>query len=134
MQELLQIYKALADPTRLRMLHLLTRQPLCVCHFQGILSLAQVPASQHLAYLRKAGLVEDVRHAQWKVYRLRPALSPELRAVLDGLAKAAQTQALLLSDLERMEATLQDPRYAFCSDFVPPKQKAHPRAKKPRAR
>jgi DNA-binding transcriptional ArsR family regulator len=129
-QGLVQLYKALADPTRLRMLHLLTYQPLCVCHFQGVLNLAQVPVSQHLAYLRKAGLVEDLRHAQWKVYRLKPALSPELRGVLDGLARAAQTQALLLSDLERMEAILADPRYAFCGDFAAPKPKARRRAKK----
>ncbi|HEY0790309.1 MAG TPA: metalloregulator ArsR/SmtB family transcription factor [Chthoniobacterales bacterium] len=117
MQELLQVYKALSDPTRLRMLHLLLRQPLCVCHFQSILNLPQVPVSQHLAYLRKAGWVEDLRHAQWKVYRLKAALSPECRAVLDGLAQVAQTQGLLLSDLERMEAALQDPRYAFCGGF-----------------
>lgn len=130
MQALVQVYRALSDPTRLRMLHLLTRQPLCVCHFQGILNLAQVPVSQHLASLRKAGLVEDLRHAQWKVYRLKAALPPECRAALDGLVKAAQTQALLLADLERMEATLQDPRYAFCDDFALPKQKARTRAKK----
>ena len=129
MQELVQVYKALSDPTRLRMLHLLTHQPLCVCHFQGILNLAQVPVSQHLAYLRKTGLVEDLRPAQWKVYRLKAALSPERRVVLDALTKAAQTQVLLVSDLKRMEGVLRDPRYAFCGHFATPKQKALPPAR-----
>ena len=96
------------------MLHLLGHQPLCVCHLQDILHLPQVPVSQHLAYLRKAGWVESGRHAQWKVYRLLPSLSPGLRAVLDGLLSAAKTQTLLLSDLEHMEAIIKDPRYSFC--------------------
>jgi ArsR family transcriptional regulator len=106
------------------MLHLLGHQPLCVCHLQDILHLPQVPVSQHLAYLRKAGWVESWRHAQWKVYRLLPSLSPGLRAVLDGLLSAAKTQTLLLSDLEHMEAILKDPRYSFCCDFAPPRRRA----------
>jgi len=104
--------------------HLLGHQPLCVCHLQEILYLPQVPVSQHLAYLRKAGWVESSRHAQWKVYRLLPSLSPGLRAVLDGLLSAAKTQTLLLSDLEHMEAILKDPRYSFCCDFATPRRRA----------
>ena len=123
-QELLQGYRALSDPTRLRMHHHLGHQPLCVCHLQDILHLPQVPVSQHLAYLRKAGWVESSRHAQWKVYRLLPSLSPGLRAVLDGLLSAAKKQTLLLSDLEHMEAILKDPRYSFCCDFATPRRRA----------
>jgi ArsR family transcriptional regulator, arsenate/arsenite/antimonite-responsive transcriptional repressor len=123
-QELVQGYKALSDPTRLRILHLLGHQPLCVCHLQDILHLAQVPVSQHLAYLRKAGWVESGRHAQWKVYRLLPSLSSGLRAVLDGLLSAAKTQTLLLSDLEHVEAILKDPRYFFCCGFAKPRSRA----------
>ena len=78
-----------------------------------------MPVSQHLAYLRKAGWVESWRHAQWKVYRLLPSLSPALRAVLDGLLSAAKTQTLLFSDLEDIEAILKDPRYSFCCFATP---------------
>ena len=124
MQELVEGYRALSDPTRLRMLHLLGHQPLCVCHLQDILHLPQVPVSQHLAYLRKAGWVESGRHAQWKVYRILPSLSPGLRAVLDGLLSAARAQTLFLSDLEHMEAILKDPRYSFCCDFATPRRRA----------
>jgi ArsR family transcriptional regulator, arsenate/arsenite/antimonite-responsive transcriptional repressor len=123
-QELVQGYRALSDPTRLRMLHLLGHQPLCVCHLQDILHLPQVPVSQHLAYLRKAGWVESGRHAQWKVYRILPSLSPGLRAVLDGLLSAAKAETLLLSDLEHMEAILKDPRYSFCCGFATPRRRA----------
>ena len=132
MEELLQGYRALSDPARLRMLHLLGHQPLCVCHLQDILHLPQVPVSQHLAYLRKASWVESSRYAQWKIYCISPSLAPGLRAVLDGLLRAAKTQTLLLSDLEHMEAILKDPRYSFCCDFAAPRLrelKSRPRRK-----
>jgi hypothetical protein len=47
-QELIQGYRALSDPTRLRILHLLGHQSLCVCHLQDILHLPRVPVSQRL--------------------------------------------------------------------------------------
>ncbi len=48
----------------MRILHLLTQGPLCVCHFQDILRLPQVAVSKHLAYLRRKGLVRPQRHGQ----------------------------------------------------------------------
>ncbi|HEY5742743.1 MAG TPA: metalloregulator ArsR/SmtB family transcription factor, partial [Terrimicrobiaceae bacterium] len=61
--ELIRIYQCFCDATRLRIIHLLTRCPLCVCHFQEILDIPQTKVSQHLAYLRKKGLVE--MHKTW---------------------------------------------------------------------
>jgi ArsR family transcriptional regulator len=55
--DLVQIYECLCDQTRLRILHLLSQTPLCVCHFQEILEEPQVKISKHLAYLRNRGLV-----------------------------------------------------------------------------
>ena len=68
--ELIQIYQCFCDATRLRIIHLLTRGPLCVCHFQEILGIAQTKVSQHLAYLRKKGMVECTRHGTWMIYSL----------------------------------------------------------------
>lgn len=59
--KLVQIHRCLGDETRLRILHLLTRGPLCVCHFQEVLRLPQVAVSKHLAYLRENGLVTATR-------------------------------------------------------------------------
>ncbi|PYK63832.1 MAG: ArsR family transcriptional regulator, partial [Verrucomicrobia bacterium] len=47
--DLIQIYQCFCDRTRLRILHLLRRSPLCVCHFQDILDEPQVKISKHLA-------------------------------------------------------------------------------------
>src|SRR5258708_39658011 len=85
--ELTDIYKSFSDFSRLRILHLLIQQQVCVCHFQEVIGLPQVNVSQHLAYLRKAGLVEFERVQTWKIYRLafpRPAqLLVELQAPLE---------------------------------------------------
>ena len=59
--ELHRIFRALADPTRLRIINLLLSEPACVCDLAAALQLAQPLVSRHLAYLRSAGLVRDRR-------------------------------------------------------------------------
>jgi ArsR family transcriptional regulator len=115
MNELLGVFRALADPTRLRIFNLLSRVPVCVCHFQQILGISQVLVSQHLASLRKTGIVESVQHAQWRVYRLKHPSDPSVQKLLRAVAEATGTEPALASDLEQMEAALQDERFAFCN-------------------
>jgi ArsR family transcriptional regulator len=57
MTRLSAFFKALAEPTRLRIMNLLLRTPLCVCEMAAILKLPQPLLSRHLAYLRNSGLV-----------------------------------------------------------------------------
>ena len=64
------LYKALADRTRLRILALLKTGEICVCHVHESLGIPQPKASRHLAYLRRAGLVETRRQGLWIYYRL----------------------------------------------------------------
>ena len=56
-----RIFKALADPTRLRILNLLIKAPLCVCDLAYVLQLPHPLISRHLAYLKNTGLVHDHR-------------------------------------------------------------------------
>src|SRR5712692_8448887 len=58
MSEMERLFKALADATRLRILGLLLTGEVCVCHIHESLKIPQPKASRHLAYLRRAGLVE----------------------------------------------------------------------------
>jgi len=67
------MFKASSDPTRLRVLHLLQDGEMCVCHIVDILRVPQPTASRHLAYLRRAGLVQTRRAGLWTYYRLAPA-------------------------------------------------------------
>jgi len=65
-----QFFRALADPTRLRLLNLIADREICVCFFVEILGVSQPKISRHLAYLRKAGLVASRREGKWMHYRL----------------------------------------------------------------
>jgi len=72
--DLVTLFQALGDRTRLRLLHLLAAGELCVCYFVEILDESQPKISRHLGYLRRAGLVATRREGKWMHYRLvRPA-------------------------------------------------------------
>ena len=100
--ELIQIYQCFCDATRLRILHLLTQGPLCVCHVQEILDIPQTKVSQHLAYLRKRDMVECERRGTWMVYSL-PAKPPrELETNLKCLQDCAVSDKRFRADLSRL--------------------------------
>jgi DNA-binding transcriptional ArsR family regulator len=123
--KLVEIYKCLCVETRLRILHLLSHRPLCVCHFQEILSAPQVKISKHLAYLREHALVETHREGTWVVYSLPAKRSPELTANMKCLQDCCRENAVLAADLRRMARAL-----AACTgplaDCCQPKTKSKP--------
>ncbi len=86
MPEMLRVFKALADGTRLRIIRLLRERDLCVCEIVFILGLAQSRRSHPLRILREAGLVEDTRDGQWIIYRLSPGSRAMIVDLLDIVA------------------------------------------------
>jgi len=106
--DLIQIYQCFCDATRLRIIHLLTKGPLCVCHFQDILEVPQTKVSQHLAYLRKKGMVETIRHGQWIIYSLPAKPTAELENNLKCLQDCAQTDKRFRADLKKLGAVKQE--------------------------
>src|ERR1700739_2123159 len=64
------LFRALADATRLRLLNLIADREICVCYFVEILRISQPKISRHLAYLRRAGIIEARREGKWMHYRL----------------------------------------------------------------
>jgi ArsR family transcriptional regulator len=89
--QLESLFKALSDKTRLRILALLGNNEVCVCHIHDSLGVPQPTVSRHLAYLRRAGLVDVRRDGVWMHYQLARALAPATQQVLDA-AIAALTQ------------------------------------------
>ena len=65
-----QLFRALADRTRLRIVNLLARGSLCVCDIQRILGQPQSSVSRHLALLKSAGLIRDRRDGMRIFYAL----------------------------------------------------------------
>ena len=70
MEELLSLFKALSDETRLRIVKLLENGELCVCHLVAAVDMSQPKVSFHLKALKEAGLVKDRREGKWMHYRL----------------------------------------------------------------
>ncbi len=96
--ELENLFRALADKTRLRILALLGNNEVCVCHMHDSLGLPQPTVSRHLAYLRKSGLVAVRRDGVWMHYQVSRSLSPVVQRVLTAAVDA----------LRQLPATTQD--------------------------
>jgi len=76
------LFASLADRTRLRLLNMMAEQEVCVCYFVEILDLPQPTISRHLAYLRRAGLVEARREGKWMHYRIAVPENKNARQLL----------------------------------------------------
>lgn len=100
--ELVRIYQCFCDRTRLRILHLLTKSPLCVCHFQEILGEPQVKISKHLAYLRSRGMVTTKREQNWIIYSLPKRRADELERNLKCLQDCVQTEPVFKRDVKKL--------------------------------
>jgi ArsR family transcriptional regulator len=73
MSDIVTVFKALADDTRVRVLKLLSRGELCVCEIAAALEMEQPRLSFHLRILKEAGIVVDRRQERWILYRLNDA-------------------------------------------------------------
>lgn len=100
--DLVTIYECLCDRTRLRILSLLCRGPLCVCHLQDILGEPQVKVSKHLGYLKTHGLVTVRKEGNWRVYSLVARPTKALRANLACLQDCAAEDKVFRRDLDKL--------------------------------
>ena len=84
------IYRALADPARVKIVNLLatTDQPVCACEFEPALGLAQATVSHHLKKLTEAGLLERERRGKWAYF----SINREAMARVAGLAELEGTR------------------------------------------
>jgi ArsR family transcriptional regulator len=106
LEALTDVYAALADPTRLRILSLLGEGEICVCHIHASLDVPQPTASRHLAYLRKAGLVEARRDGIWMHYRLAEIDNAVVAAVVKAALHALTHTAIRAKDEKRLQLAL----------------------------
>lgn len=101
--EMNKALKALADPTRMRILGLLAGGQVCVCHIHDALGIPQPTASRHLAYLRKTGLVDSRREGQWVYYTLAELPDETLRTLVNTVTHCAGHVETIARDRKRLE-------------------------------
>lgn len=83
-----RLFHALSDPTRLRLVELLSGGERCVCELTGPLGASQSRLSFHLKTLKDAGLVADRPEGRWVYYRLRREPFEEMAGALEALQEA----------------------------------------------
>jgi len=98
-----QLFRALSDPTRLRLINLMAEQEVCVCYFTEVIGAPQPKISRHLAYLRRAGIVAARRNGKWMHYRLVRPAEPHAAAILKTTIAALHRETSMQRDLQRME-------------------------------
>jgi ArsR family transcriptional regulator len=87
MRQAVKVFKALSDPTRLRILMLLLQRELCVCEIVFTLKMEQSRISHQLRILRDADLVEDMREGKWTNYRIPDKIKKNLKALFDKMLR-----------------------------------------------
>jgi len=107
MNELAEGFKALADPTRLRLLNLLRHGELCVCDLMAALEIPQSKVSRHLGYLKKEQWVSGRRCGKWMHYQLAQPRQRLLRKVMEALREDLGSSETALLDTARLRQHLQ---------------------------
>ena len=100
--DMVRLFAALADPTRLRLLNLMNGREVCVCYFVGILKQAQPKISRHLAYLRRAGIVGARREGKWMHYRIERPSDVRAASILNATLNSFATDRAMQADLARL--------------------------------
>lgn len=96
------LFKALADRTRLRLINLMGADEVCVCFFVEVLKINQPKISRHLAYLRRAGLVEARRDGKWIHYRIVEPPDPHAARIFSEVRAWLESDAGMQTDRARL--------------------------------
>jgi len=112
---LVDITRALADESRLRILGALRGGELCVCQIVELLGLASSTTSKHLSQLRAAGLITSRKSGRWIHYRLaetaaeRSSTERLATGALEWVLSAMEAEAFLREDEARLDQILSAP-------------------------
>lgn len=119
------LFRALADPTRLRLLNLIADREICVCYFVEILRTSQPKISRHLAYLRKAGIVVARRDGKWMHYRLVIPRDEVAARILGETLKHLREKPEMQRDILRLHFACCAPQKYSALQGAPPPAFVH---------
>jgi len=116
---MVELFAALADPTRLRLLNLMNGREVCVCYFVEILKQSQPKISRHLAYLRRTGIVEARREGKWMHYRIEWPKDAAAHSVLDSALRSLKSDPQMQADAAKLARACCEPRRFVALDGAP---------------
>jgi ArsR family transcriptional regulator, arsenate/arsenite/antimonite-responsive transcriptional repressor len=97
---MVEIFKALSEERRLRILSLIMEDELCVCEIESCLRMTQSNASRHLSALKRSGILDSYKNAQWTYYRLNKDFIQENKALWEYLKQKLIELPTFSSDQE----------------------------------
>ncbi len=119
MREFMNITKALADPTRIRVLLALRRQELCACQITELFGLAQSTMSKHFYLLKQAGLVDYRKDGRWIYYKLPSnGVSVSVREALDWVQKSLSDDPRVTEDAKKLKKVLKCDPTELCKKQI----------------
>ena len=109
MKEIIKAFKALSEPTRLRIFLLLMERDLCVCELTFVLNMSQSRISHQLRLLRDADLVEDKREGRWIIYTIPQSVKENLAPFVRKFAGPDLAESeFVLRDIERLAVCVKE--------------------------
>ncbi len=100
--EMENLFLALADKTRLRILNLMREDEVCVCYFTEVLGESQPKISRHLAYLRNAGIVSARREGKWMNYKIEFPEGAFAAELLDDTLRWLESESEMRDEYEKL--------------------------------
>jgi ArsR family transcriptional regulator, arsenate/arsenite/antimonite-responsive transcriptional repressor len=97
-EQYVELFKALSDETRLRLIVLLYKKEFCVCQIEAALGISQTKASRHLAILRRAGLLKARRDGLWVYYTLEEPENKVKADLFENLSESLYTELSSMVD------------------------------------
>lgn len=103
-----EVFKALGDETRLRIVSMLYKNELCVCQIIEALRITQPNASKHLNRLRYAGVISCRKISQWCFYSLSNQFAENNAELLEFILDKCKSNKIYEEDLKRLEYVIEN--------------------------
>ena len=127
MRDPVSFARAIGDPTRWRIVHLVFDRALCVCELADVLKLPQSTLSSHLRVSDRAGMLDCERRGKWLYYRVKPECRTLLNAVFRHFDTTPDTVPALARDAKKASTRIQCREVNCC----PPPERLKSRHSKP---
>ena len=103
MRDLVKLFKALSDETRIRILKVILERECCVCEVMQALDISQSRASRNLGILEDAGFIKSKRDRLWMIYSIAEQTTSSYAAPLIELLRGSLVnEDIILQDRERL--------------------------------
>lgn len=100
---MIELFKALSEENRLRILALLMESEMCVCEIEACLNMTQSNASRHLTVLKNCGIIEGYKKAQWAYYQINQSFKEKNIGLWEYLKINLREQPTYMKDHDEWE-------------------------------